>query len=139
MVDTTVCKALRAFTEFVPGYGQVHGDPNSKDSKKPKIPNYVIDKLVAEDKIEKPRGWVTADDLKEAENQAIADALDKHRSLSNQLPYSEQDVESLKNLATERGIMPETGSGQNGAVLKADIVTALEQADADQAAADSAP
>lgn len=40
MADTTPCKALVAFSDFVEGHGIVHGDPDSTDkaAKAPKCP-----------------------------------------------------------------------------------------------------
>lgn len=49
--------------------------------------------------------------------------------------YAAMSVPDLTELATELEVMPETGSGKDGAVVKSDIVAALEQADADSAPA----
>lgn len=50
------CKALRAFTQFVPGHGQVHGDPDNKDERVsfPEVPESYVRFLVGEGKIEAP-------------------------------------------------------------------------------------
>lgn len=137
MTDTTQCKALRSFTQFVSGYGQVHGDPDSKDNKKPDVPNSAIDLLVGEDKIAKPKGWITDAERKEAKEQAIQDALEKQRLNAESLPYADREVYDLIKLATELEVMPAqgTGSGKDGNVVKSDVVAALEQADADSAPA----
>lgn len=119
MTECTPCTALRAFTEFVPGFGQVHGDPDSKDNKMPNVPNGVIDKLVGEDKIEAPEAVAPEAQDDETEEKS----------------YSDMSKEKLAKLATELGIMPETGSGVGGAVVKNDIVAALEKADSDSAPA----
>ncbi|WP_066112345.1 MULTISPECIES: hypothetical protein [unclassified Blastomonas] len=50
------CMALRAFTQFVPGFGQVHGDPDNQDEavQFPMVPESHVDLLVDEGKIEAP-------------------------------------------------------------------------------------
>lgn len=47
-------KALVAFTEFVQGYGQVHGNPDgsSDDARFPKFPEHVAERLAAEKRVE---------------------------------------------------------------------------------------
>ncbi|PZU59826.1 MAG: hypothetical protein DI547_04945 [Sphingobium sp.] len=57
-MDTIACKAQRAFTYFVPGYGQVHGDPDNAEAREPLVPVSVISHLVDQEKIEEPDGWV---------------------------------------------------------------------------------
>ena len=47
---------------------------------------------------------------------------------SNGDEYEDMSVEDLEQLATDSGVMPEKGSGKNGAVLKADIIAALRAA-----------
>lgn len=56
-VDVRRVRALSARTHFVPGYGQVHFDPDSKkrDVREPLMPVDAIDVLT-------DRGWI-ADDL----------------------------------------------------------------------------
>lgn len=43
--------------------------------------------------------------------------------------YAALNASVLANLATERGVMPETGSGKDDAVIKVDIIAALESDD----------
>lgn len=64
MADTTPCKALESFSEFVFGYGVVHGDPDSTDktAKTPAVPNHVIDHLVGRGVIASPKGRASAVD-----------------------------------------------------------------------------
>lgn len=121
MIECTPCKALRAFTEFVPGYGQVHGDPDSNDNKMPKVPNKAIDKLVGEDKIEAP----------EAESAAAKSHKAEKPKAEKAEGYGDMKVPALEKLATDRGVMPADGSGtgKDGKVIKADIVKALEDAE----------
>lgn len=66
------CKALRAFTQFVPGHGQVHGDPDNRDERVrfPEVPESHVQFLVDENKIEAPEP--TLDDM----CAAIVDAID---------------------------------------------------------------
>jgi hypothetical protein len=74
-MKTIACKALVAFTEFVPSYGQVHGDPESslKEAQKPEVPVSAIAKLVDEGRIEAPKGFKAADaEEAPAEEQAPA-------------------------------------------------------------------
>ena len=56
---TTVTAAAKvAFTHYVPGYGQVHGDPKgSKQAKKPTVPESVVGLLIERGFITKPKGW----------------------------------------------------------------------------------
>jgi hypothetical protein len=53
---TIRCIALVAFTQFVPGFGQVHGDPDSSDERAqfPMVPEVMIEMLVEADKIDVP-------------------------------------------------------------------------------------
>lgn len=51
------CIALMAFTQFVPGYGQVHGDPDNSEAKEPEVPFDFVQKLIEENKVEAPDGW----------------------------------------------------------------------------------
>lgn len=53
-MDTIECKALRVFTQFIPGYGQIHGNPDAKDAAKVRVPVDAVDTLVLEGKIEEP-------------------------------------------------------------------------------------
>lgn len=48
------CKALRAFTEFVSGFGMVHGDPDNQSEKArfPEMPEEAAVKLISEGKVE---------------------------------------------------------------------------------------
>ncbi|WP_417615311.1 hypothetical protein [Parasphingorhabdus sp.] len=121
MTECTPCKALRAFTEFVPGYGMVHGDPDSKDNKMPEVPNKAIDKLVGEDKIEAPEAEASVAKSQKAEKPKVEKADG----------YSDMKVPQLEKLASDRGVMPVdgNGTGKDGKVIKADIVKALEDAD----------
>lgn len=58
-MKTVACKALVAFTQFVPEYGQVHGDPDSslKQAKTPEVPVSAIQQLADEGRIELPKGF----------------------------------------------------------------------------------
>lgn len=62
-MDTIKCKAKVAFTEFVSGYGQVHGDPDSSDVKArtPAIPVTIIERLSEAGKIVAPKGFNASD------------------------------------------------------------------------------
>lgn len=59
-METIACKALVAFTQFVPGYGQVHGDPESSDeaARNPKVPVHYVDLIAANGGVEAPEGFV---------------------------------------------------------------------------------
>ena len=74
MADTTPCKALEPFSEFVFGYGVVHGDPDSTDktAKTPEVPNHVIDRLVGRGYIVAPKGWAPSSDDAPAEESPAA-------------------------------------------------------------------
>lgn len=50
-MDTVNRKALKAFTQFVSGYGMVHGNPDAEDAKVVMVPEVAVDQLVAEGKI----------------------------------------------------------------------------------------
>lgn len=65
------CKALRAFTQFVPGHGQVHGDPDNQDERVsfPEVPESYVQFLADEGKIEAPEPTL------EEMCAAIADAI----------------------------------------------------------------
>jgi hypothetical protein len=39
--------------------------------------------------------------------------------------FADMTVEELETLALERDVVPETGTGKNGAVVKADLIAAL--------------
>lgn len=69
------CKALRAFTQFVPGHGQVHGDPDNQDERVsfPEVPESYVQFLVDEGKVEAPSATVA--DLVGAIAAAAQDAL----------------------------------------------------------------
>jgi hypothetical protein len=71
-MKTIACRALVAFTQFVPGYGQVHGDPGSslKEAKNPDVPESVIQQLADEGRIEAPKGF------KVTEGEAAADTTE---------------------------------------------------------------
>lgn len=45
------CTALRAFTQYVPEYGMVHGNPDSEDSKNVGVPETVLALLIEEEKV----------------------------------------------------------------------------------------
>jgi hypothetical protein len=42
MADLVHLKALTAFTVFVQGFGQVHGDPDNKDARIVKVPEHAL-------------------------------------------------------------------------------------------------
>ncbi len=58
-METIACKALVTFTQFVPEYGQVHGDPDNslKKAKRPLVPVSHIVKFAEEGFIELPKGF----------------------------------------------------------------------------------
>jgi hypothetical protein len=72
-MKTIACKALVAFTQFVPDYGQVHGDPDSslKEAQKPEVPVSAIQQLADEGRIEAPKGF-KADSADEAPAEEAA-------------------------------------------------------------------
>ncbi|EQA97282.1 hypothetical protein [Sphingobium sp. HDIP04] len=53
-MKTIQCRALKAFTQFIAGYGQVHGDPGSSDEKArlPMVPEDAVAMLIEAGKIE---------------------------------------------------------------------------------------
>ncbi len=55
-MNTVKCTALVAFTHFVPGYGQVHGDPANSNplAQAPEVPESAVQQLVDEGKISAP-------------------------------------------------------------------------------------
>lgn len=75
-MKTIACEALVAFTEFVPSFGQVHGDPDSslKEAQKPEVPVGAIAKLVDEGRIKAPKGFKAeeAEEAPAADEQAPA-------------------------------------------------------------------
>lgn len=58
-LKTIACVALKEFTRFVDGFGQVVGAPESSlpEAKKPEVPVKVIPTLVAEGLIKEPKGF----------------------------------------------------------------------------------
>jgi hypothetical protein len=74
-METIACKALKAFTQFVPDYGQVHGDPenSSKDAQKPLVPVTLVAALAEQGLIEMPKGFKVEEEAAEpVEEQAPA-------------------------------------------------------------------
>lgn len=70
MAEATVkCKALAVFTEFVSGYGMVHGNPDAKDAKSVEVPHSVVAKLADAGVIEMPKGWVDPNAVDEAADE----------------------------------------------------------------------
>lgn len=77
------CQALRAFTQFVPGHGQVHGDPDNQDEavQFPMVPESYVNHLAGEGKIQHPEpsleDWAEAmnagGDVDTVEPRALAD------------------------------------------------------------------
>ena len=57
-METIKCKALVAFTHHVPGFGQVHGDPDNKKAKTPDVPVNAVAWLVEHGRIEEPKNFV---------------------------------------------------------------------------------
>lgn len=59
-METIICEARSVFTEFVSGYGMVHGDPDSSDgaATNPAIPVSIVQRLTDGRVIKKPKGWV---------------------------------------------------------------------------------
>lgn len=60
MTETVKCVAIACFTQFVPEYGMIHGDPDSSDkkAKEPIVPDHVIARLVENGFIKAPKGFV---------------------------------------------------------------------------------
>lgn len=66
MADTIQCKALRPFTEYVSGYGMVHGNPTDENSDKkaralarnPHVPTNVVKYFVESGLIDMPKDFV---------------------------------------------------------------------------------
>ena len=55
-METVSCKALMAFTHYVPDYGQVHGDPENEEAKTVNVPLVAVKMLVEDGRIAKPKG-----------------------------------------------------------------------------------
>lgn len=55
-----VCTVLATFTQFVPGQGMVHGNPDADDAKTVQVPEEAVAGLVAEGKIKAPDGFEVA-------------------------------------------------------------------------------
>jgi hypothetical protein len=72
-METLACKALVAFTQFVPDYGQVHGDPDNKlkEAQNPLVPTSHIVKFADQGLIEIPKRF------KVEEEVVVASADDK--------------------------------------------------------------
>jgi hypothetical protein len=53
MTKLVKCLALATFTQFITGYGQVHGDPDSTDerAREPMIPDFAVNFLLGAGKI----------------------------------------------------------------------------------------
>lgn len=78
-METVACKALKAFTQFVPDYGQVHGDPEStlKEAKTPLVPVSMVEAFADQGFVALAKGFVTAAEAAaDAEAEAAADAGD---------------------------------------------------------------
>lgn len=62
MVETVKCKALVAFTRYVSGYGQVHGDPDSKlkAAVTPEVPVEAVTRFVEDGFVAAPKGFLEA-------------------------------------------------------------------------------
>lgn len=73
MVETVKCKALVAFTQFVSGYGMIHGDPDSTDkaANNPEVPVDEVAGLVARELVKAPKGF-----LEDREEVAAAEAAE---------------------------------------------------------------
>ena len=73
MTGLIKCKAKRAFTRFVSGFGMVHGDPESSlvEATHPAIPATEVGDLVEGGLIEAPKGW--AEEMAEKNETAVAD------------------------------------------------------------------
>lgn len=70
------CQALRAFTQFVPGFGQVHGDPDNQEEavQFPMVPESHVQFLANEGKIEAPECLDAEPEVeKELEPRTVAD------------------------------------------------------------------
>lgn len=75
-METIACKALVAFTQFVPEYGQVHGDPDSsdKEARNPKVPTDFVKKFADSGFVALPKNFKA--DEAEAEAEVEADAAE---------------------------------------------------------------
>ena len=52
MTATVRCTTLTTFTQFVSGYGMVHGSPEADDAKNPVVPEHVVQRFVDEGYVE---------------------------------------------------------------------------------------
>lgn len=134
-IETIACKALRSFTQFVPGYGQVHGDPDNSEATDPLIPVTYIDHLIFEDKIEEPAGWT---DRKAAEAAAEHAARYPQSGDDNDepSPFGMEHKGGGKWLITGPGVDPETYvQGKRDATTTVELLTEEHKRKAAEAAA----
>lgn len=68
-MKTIACLALREFTVFVEGYGQIVGAPESSlpEAQKPAVPEHAVGRLVADGLVKAPKGWKAAEPEPEPE------------------------------------------------------------------------
>lgn len=74
MSDLIKCKALVAFTRYVTAHGMIHGDPDNKEAKYVNVPPRALDNLLADELVERPKGYKTAAEVEAEERQAALDA-----------------------------------------------------------------
>ena len=118
-------RALSARTEFVPGFGQVHFDPDSKheDVRQPLMPVTVIDRLAR-------NGWI-ADDIEGARAAASGDLSqldhDGDGDPGGSRPHEPPALTGmLKTQLLEQAAAE--GVEVTDAMTKAEIITAIEGA-----------
>lgn len=76
-IETIDAKAKTCFTRYIADHGIVHGDPDGKaDAKTVKVPVTHIDAWIAEELVEKPKGY-TAPVAEEAATEAEPAAEEK--------------------------------------------------------------
>ena len=91
MAETVTCKALVAFTQFVSGYGMVHGDPDSSDkaATHPAIPVEEVARFVKSELVKAPKGFIEEADAAaatEAEEVAAAELAIREEDAAKDAP-----------------------------------------------------
>lgn len=96
------CMALRAFTQFVPGFGQVHGDPDNQDERVsfPEVPESYVQFLADEGKIEAPSATVAdlVGAIADAAQDALADGDIQSRVLSQDEVLTAGSIFTVKHI-----------------------------------------
>lgn len=90
MVDLIKCVALLTFTRFVSGHGMVHGSPENEFAKVVSVPAHAVDAFLADELIERPKGYLTAAEIEVGEaDVAPASAPAKTAKAKAAVPASE--------------------------------------------------